>query len=163
MKRILGFVGILTAMLLGLAGIAHANQPGDFAGNVLHTDIRVYIDDIPIMGYNIDGSTYVVATQLNAYGFVVQWNEAARRVDISRGASTATPLYVQANHESVGMVAFPFYFTDIVTYVNGQRVSSFNVGGRTVVRITEVGTAAGVDVQWNDAARTVHVTTDPPL
>ena len=158
MKKTLGFIAILISALVGLAGLAYANQAGDRGGDVLHTDIRVFIDDIAIMGYNINGTTYIVANHLTAHGFVVEWDEAARRVDISRGTSTTSPEPVPDHRENPGTIAFPFYFTDIITYADGQRVSSFNVEGRTVVRISEVAFAAGMYVAWDEATRTVNVT-----
>ncbi|MCL2168845.1 MAG: CAP domain-containing protein [Defluviitaleaceae bacterium] len=158
MKKIFGFISVLI-LTMGLSVAVQAANVGDVVGTVLHTDIRVEIDGVAIAGYNIEGSTYVIATQLNAYGFVTAWDEELRRVDIFRGISSASPLPVPVNQEPIGSVAFYVLYTDIVTYVYGQRVSSFNLGGRTAVSITQVAAAASADYLWNGYERLVSVTT----
>ena len=160
MKKILGFSTTLATAMMLMAIVATAQpQIGDVMGDVLHTDIRVVVDGTPLASYNLGGTTYVVATRLRAHGFEVHFDEAARRVDITRGISVEQPQNVPANTQPIGSVAFPFFYTDIVTYVNGQRVSSFNIGGSTVVRITEVMTAAGADWHFDAELRRVIVST----
>jgi len=159
-KKFLGLLSMVAVAVLSWTVVAAA-QPrvGDVMGDVLHTDIRVLIDDVPLASYNLGGTTYVVATHLRAHGFEVHWDENTRRVDIVRGASSEQPRSVPVNTQPIGSVAFPFFYTDIVTYVEGQRVSSFNIGGSTVVRIAQVAAAAGVDLEWSDSLRRVIVST----
>jgi hypothetical protein len=130
---------------------------GDFIGNVLNTDIRVFIDDVQIMGYNIDGWTYVVAEDLFAYGFWVDWDGVARTLSVTRYTSTAAPKPVPTNLEPVGSIAFPYLYTDIVTYIDGKSVASYNINGQTVVRVDDVADAFGEAV-WDDEQRVLTVT-----
>jgi thiosulfate/3-mercaptopyruvate sulfurtransferase len=99
------------------------------------------------MGYNIDGLTYVVAEDLRAFGMDVVWNSGDRTLSITRGASTISPPPVPANLEPVGSAAFPFFYTDIVTYINGNRVDSYNIQGQTVVSIDDLVNVFGQS-QW---------------
>jgi len=65
-------LAMFTMLITNVANIqATATPSGTHLGYVLNTNIRVFIDDAQIMGYNIDGWTYVVAEDLIAYGFTV--------------------------------------------------------------------------------------------
>jgi len=134
-------------------------NPGDFLGHVLHTDIRVYINGVPIAAYNIAGHTYVIASDLRAYGLSVIWDGDARTTTITRGPSTTAARPVVTAHAPVGSIAFPFVYTDIVAYVDGQRVVSHNVQGNMVVRLSDVVSAFGNSI-WDAERREVHATTD---
>ena len=158
-----GFVFLLCLVVfLALPGVVHAAQAGAHRGYVLYTDIRVFIDDIEILGYNINGRTYVLAMELAAFGFDVRWNEEIRRVDIVRGTSTMAPPPVPLNMHPEGSVAFAALYTDIVAYMDGMRVDSFHAMGRTIVRVTDLAAVFG-DVAWDDHDRTVHITLVSPL
>jgi len=129
---------------------------GTIAGNVLNTDIRVFINNQEIMGYNIDGYTFVVAEDLTAFGLAVIWDGLARTLSITRGTNTTQPQTVPVNLQPVGSVAFPFFYTDIVAYINGQAVKSFNVDGQTIVRVSDI--AVFGSYQWLPAERELRVT-----
>jgi len=132
---------------------------GSFLGNVLNTDIRVFIDDVQIMGYNISGHTHVIVEDLTAYGFDVRWYEAERRLTVERGAGAASPRSVPENTEPSGSIAFPFVFTDIVTYAVGERLNSYNIQGSTVVRIDDLAAIFG-EISWNGELRELRMTTN---
>lgn len=157
---------LLTLLLIGSTAVpAQAlppppvRSPGDFLGNVLNTDIRVFIDGRQILGYNIDGWTFVVAEDLRAFGFTVVWNAVARSLSVTRGMAIGTPRAVPANLAPVGSVAFPYVYTDIVTYIDGRRVTSYNIQGYTVVQIDDLAEAFG-RLDWDPVGRVVRVTTD---
>lgn len=157
MKRI--FRLLTFALLIGsmsLTAMASQRLPGDVLGNVLNTDIRVFIDGRQIMGYNIDGWTYIVAEDLRAYGFVVMWSDMARSLTIARGHSTAVPRPVPDTVAPVGTVAFPYVYTDIVAYIGNGRVRSYNIQGYTVIRVDDLANAYG-QLIWDDASREVHI------
>ncbi|MCL2350631.1 MAG: copper amine oxidase N-terminal domain-containing protein [Defluviitaleaceae bacterium] len=157
-KKVLGIllmVAILVAMPVAKV-FANAN-PGDHLGYVLNTDIRVFINNVQIMGYNIGGYTYVVAEDLAAYGLAVDWNADARRVTITEGASIMPPTSVPTNQAAVGSVAFGFVHTDIVTYIAGNRVTSYNIEGSTVIRIDDLAEAFGQSA-WDGTSRELRVT-----
>jgi hypothetical protein len=137
--------------------VARFVRAGTVAGDVLNTDIGVFINSQEIMGYNINGWTYVVAEDLAAFGLSVVWDGVARTLSIARGASTMQPPTVSVNCQPVGSVAFPYLFTDIVAFINGQRVNSFNIDGRTVVLVDEIATAFG-QVQWLATERELRIT-----
>lgn len=124
------------SMILGMATVSYA-ETGDILGYAKYTDISAYINHYPITSYNINDYTAVIVEDLRNYGFDVVWDEADRA------------LYVTSSHtdtiegtENVykysfkaGQNSFPYVETDINTYLNGQKVESFNIGGKTCIFI----------------------------
>jgi rhodanese-related sulfurtransferase len=156
LKKLLTMV-LVAVMCLNVVVPLNAQNVGDRLGYVLNTDIRVFIDGQQIMGFNIDGYTYVVAEDLRAYGFSVAWDGTARSLTITRGEPTGTPRPVPPNLAPVGSQAFPYLFTDIVTYIGGRRVVSHNVDGQTIIRTNDLAAAFGSYV-WDGTARTLSLT-----
>jgi uncharacterized protein YkwD len=135
-----------------------AFRMGDELGNVLNTDIKVYIDGVQIAGYNIEMKTYVIAEDLIPYGFNVVWNSADRSLRITDGVATGTPKPVPANTGTPGSVAFPYIYTDINAYINDRWVRSYNIQGSTAVNIEDLAEAFGY-LSWTSAGRELRFST----
>jgi hypothetical protein len=129
-------------------------SPGNTAGSVLNTDIRVYINGVEIAGYNIGGRTYIIAEDLRAYGFSVVWNSPNRTLSITRGMPKGTVKRVPLNTEKQGSAAFEYIYTDILAYIEGKPVQSFNIKGQTVICVDDLVSPYGYSV-WNRDARTL--------
>jgi hypothetical protein len=155
-KRYLVAILALVIFFMATPTYVTANRPGDILGNVLNTDIRVFINDIEIAGYNIDGYTYVIAEDLSPYGFNVVWNDTARTLSISHGNPRGELRTVAAGTNAVGSTAFSYVYTDIVAYIEGNRVASYNIQGSTVIRIDDLSAAYGT-ASWNSNERTLRV------
>ncbi|MCL2753172.1 MAG: hypothetical protein FWE44_03385 [Defluviitaleaceae bacterium] len=157
-----GIAALLVALALSSAtvfaqeGSSLQRNVGDWMGYVLHTDIRVFVNNVEIMGYNIDGQTFVVASDLRAFNINVFWDEDARVVKIARGASNEQPRDVGHTTQDIGSIAHNFYYTDIAVYIDDTPVESFNINGSTVVRITDVADAFG-SFLWAEEHRLVLV------
>jgi hypothetical protein len=54
-------------------------------------------------------------------------------------------------------VAFPYVHTDIVTFINGQLVTGYNIGGSTVIRINDITDRFGSEV-WDPVQLQLRVT-----
>lgn len=76
---------LLTVMLFTVS--AGALSPGDSMGWVLYTNIVAYIDDVPIRSYNIDGYTYIVAEDLQEYGYEVERIPQDKKLTVSTSRS----------------------------------------------------------------------------
>ena len=64
---------ITAAVLAGFLVLTDtAYAQGGISGKVLKSDIRAYINGAPVMTYNIDGYTGVIAEELRNYGFDVE-------------------------------------------------------------------------------------------
>lgn len=141
---------------------AKAVNIGDKLGNVLNTDIKVYIDGIEIAGYNIDGLTYIVAEDLRPYGFKVDWNGTNRSLSISKGKASGSFKSIPKNTNRVGSVAFPYVYTDITTHINGTKVKSYNIQGNTVIKIDDLANEFG-KLTWNGVKREIYVSIVIPI
>ena len=157
MKKIMA---IFLGSLLCLPSTALASTR--IVGEALNTDIRAYIDEIPIRSYNIGGKTGIVAEDLRDYGFEVIWYPDLRELIVAQSDSTATGSghVFKETTEPVGSHAAYVYETDIVTYVGGRKVEAFNIGGETVIYVDDM--EAFGDVKWDEASREVHFTTKTP-
>lgn len=108
-------------------------------GSAYATDIKAYIDYMMVPSYNIDGYTAVVVRDLEPFGFTVNWDESTKTVSFYR--DFAKPLEPTVpTHESrpVGTKVFDVYSTDIKTLYRGKEIPSYNIGGRTAVRLRDL-------------------------
>mgnify|MGYP004633828409 CR=1 FL=1 len=125
---------------------------------VLSTDIRSYVFGSEIESYNVNGSTCIVAEDLMNYGFTVVWDGNARTLSITHPSDDFTQAEKKnlgAKSGSIGEKLTETVPTDIVTYVNGEEVQSYNIGGKTVIYIDALGVFGGVT--WDGDARTISV------
>ncbi|MCL2518207.1 MAG: carboxypeptidase regulatory-like domain-containing protein [Oscillospiraceae bacterium] len=152
------FALLLTFILIISMIPVYGAKVGDKLGDVLNTDIKVYINEIQIMGYNIDGWTYVIAEDLKPYGFTVIWDGVAKSLSITQGPATGTAKPVPTNTNRVGSVAFPYVYTDIVTYIDGKIVKSYNIQGYTVIQTDDLASAFG-SASWDGVKRELRLRT----
>ena len=139
--------------------VAHA---ATITGQAVHTDIVAYINGLPIPSYNINGYTAIVAEDLEQYGFFVQYDNATRSlsVDYFENNKPITANYrPEQNTKPIGSFAANVYATDIVTYVNGEKVPSYNIDGRTLILIDELQEYG--DVTWYPKERKICYTYVP--
>ncbi|MDO5396632.1 MAG: glycosyl hydrolase [bacterium] len=131
---------IFTAAALAAFGLtAYAAQPGEVLGLVYTTDILTVVDNVPIPSYSIDGTTAVALADLRGYGFDVQFNEETRRVDVTTLEAPQEYNTPAVERGSVGGTCGEVLSTDIVAYVNGIFIPSYNVNGRTCVEVEALG------------------------
>ncbi len=163
MKRIV--LTLITLMLLlSLIQPAAALKIGDVVGQVLYTDIVAKIDGHPIRAFNVANHMCVVAEDLRAYGFDVVWYGDERMLTVAPSKTVdpaSFPEYVpEPPKGKIGAPAFPILYTDIVTYVEGREVESFNIDGETVICFRDLG-KSGV-VHYDNSVRTASFTHADP-
>ena len=121
---------------------------------VLHTDIKAYIDDRPIRSFNIDGYTAIVAEDLSLYGFRVEYNDSNRSLYIDEGNKKYTSVYEHTQETGViGSKAMDVYSTDIKTYAFGYEITGYNVNGYTIVFLDDL--KAFGTTYWNPEKRAI--------
>ncbi len=163
MNLVKRFIALALAllMLVGLPQVIFAApKVGDVVDHVLHTDIVTYINGLPIRSYNIKGYTAVIVEDLSNYGFYVVWYGTERELTVRPLASGQlvggyTP---EKNTQPIGSKAMPVYFTDIVTYLDGVKVDSYNVGGRTIIYVDDLAKFYAKEYVWDPEARTLSLT-----
>ena len=134
MKRL--FTVLLTFLICAcmMCGVS-----ADSSKYALHTDIVAYINDAPIRSFNIDGFTGIVAEDLLQYGFAVKYDDSIRTLEVYRLNNKITSTYTPEELTApVGAKKAKIYDTDIKTYLDGNLVQSFNIGGETIIFIDEL-------------------------
>lgn len=145
---------------------------GDIAGDVYETDIKTYFFDYELNSYNIGGETVIICEDLGwYYGFYVDWISDERKLEITDTHKTST--YIK-NFEEIKQrdisqnianrpvdyfntdIPKHIYHTDIITYLDGNEIRSYNVNGRTAIVVEDLRNY-GYDVIWNEENRTLNV------
>lgn len=154
MKKIV--LALLSLLVLSSAAYA---KSGDIAGEYYSTDIHTILNGIEIDSINIGGRTLISAENMSYYSFGVYWDEQARRLDISREdhPDNGTPPVVKKSNYPSGNVIGNYYETDIVTYLDGDAITAYNVGGRTYILAEEMADF-GYEVIWNENDRSLLIT-----
>ncbi len=149
---------VLALLLCPRASAAHA-----VVGHALYTDIVAKIDGHALRSYNIKGNIAVVAEELNKHGMYVTWNASSHTLLITREPWSLHPQPAagqdyrpQPLTHPIGSEAEAIYETDIRTFVDGKRVDSFNIGGKTLVFLKDL--SAFGKVTWDASTRTSSLT-----
>ena len=157
MKKLLLLVLILSIMF---ANPSTTTAQGKVTGEVLNTDIAAYIDGHPIRSYNVNGWTGIVAEDLRDYGFDVFWDEEQRTLHITYNFNPdfiiMTDYKPEKSDMPVGSHSMDVFKTDIKTYVDGDEVEAFNIGGRTIIYIDWLQCYG--NVQWFEGERKICYT-----
>lgn len=145
------FCTMLVCICLGLTVYAAALRVGEVVDHVLATDIDAFINGYRIPSYNIGGRLGVVSEDLRQYGFSVEWNQENRTLSIARDSGRQiSPIEVEDGEvAAIGTRVADVLYTDIVTYLDGRQVDSFNIGGRTIIYFSELS-AYGTYLYDND-------------
>ena len=137
MKKI-GCISLVLFILFSFFSVSGSAE-GGVIGHIYSSDILAYVNQKPIPSYNIGGRTVVVAEDLDGYGFDVEYNEKLRMLSVysefSQGEIQPEPIA----RGQVGEILGNVYATDIKTYYNGIWVPSYNIGGRTVICLEDLG------------------------
>lgn len=158
MKKILGIVSIFLTLIITASVCVSANSVGNVIGNTLYTDIVAYINDYAIESYNIDGYTAVVAEDLINYGFTVKWNADERALNIERSKrNNIDTQYIAPTipKKQVGKKAHSVLSTDIKTYISGNLVTSYNIGGKTIIYFDDLNVFG--DIKYDDSSRILEL------
>jgi|GEM_PF-1285243 len=131
---------LLVAACLVLTVTAAALRVGEVVDHTLSTDIRAFINGYEIPAVNIAGRLGVVAEDLGGYGFAVIWEQETRTLQVRRDPNAPfLPQPVsQKPNQPIGTPLDPVLHTDIVTYLDGRQVDSFNIDGRTIIYFSDL-------------------------
>ena len=173
MKKLISTVFSAGLLILGLTASA---EIGDVVGYVYSTDILATVNGVPIPSYCLDGKTAVAVRDLENYGFSVGYYDNARIALVSFdtfGDMELTPIEGVERGE-VGEVIGEVLETDIVAYINGEYVPTYNIGGRLVAAIEDIApwndgsefaaygyAKTGMTYTWDEESRTVNLITLP--
>lgn len=134
-------------------------------GKAVNTDIVSYINGVPIKSYNVNGHTAIMAEDLSDYGMFVHYEHPTRELQIYTYFDALHPAEITAhyvpekNTKPIGSFVANVYATDIVTTMDGKKIPSYNIGGRTLIfmdAFKEYG-----DLIWYPEERKVCFTSVP--
>lgn len=154
MKRILSFALIFIFILVFPADA----KSGDIAGVYYSTDISTILNGHEIDSINIGGQTLISAEDMHFFAFNVNWYQEYRELHIVnalRAMNGEPPTIKKSNYPS-GMVLGNYYETDIVTYLDGEPITAYNIGGRTYIHAEEMR-KWGYIVQWSEYDRILDI------
>lgn len=159
MKKHLLLVAYIVVFITLTMPHAYAYNNGDIVNKTVYSDIIASINDYNIASYNVDGYTAVVAEDLVNYGFIVNWVASERALYISRnvGNNIVSSTYIapKTPQSKLGTKADNILYSDIKTYINGNLVTSYNIGGRTVIYFNDL--AVFGKITYSDATRRIDL------
>lgn len=134
-------------------------KSGDIAGRFYATDIHTYLNGARIDAINIDGETLISAEDMRLFGFWVWWdnNERKLRVEENSGLVEGDVPLISENSIPAGTPIGYYYETDIITYLDRNPITAYNVGGRTYIHAEEMRNF-GYTVVWSAEKWTLEIT-----
>ncbi len=154
MKKILFLPAVLSIMMFAASARAAS---GDIAGQYYSTDIRTYLNDAEINAVNIGGRTLIKMRDMENYSFMVSWEEESHSAYVSSMNVPVTGSYEPTTTDyPVGTALGDYYETDIVTYLDGRQITSYNIDGRMYIPAEDMRDY-GYIVDWNETDRTLSV------
>jgi len=163
-KLIIVIMTLATILALIPASIltVTAIKIGDELGNVLNTDIKVYINNHQIPAYAVNNKMAIIMENLAKYGFEVKYDNKERTLKAVRNfAKEFTPIEnIEANTKKPGSIAFPYVYTDIKAYLNGKEVECFAINGNMCIYFEDLKDYG--KFVWNTQTRCSYLTYFPP-
>ena len=154
MKKLL--LGVfLTIVLCMLTGTVSAKE--EYIGQLYSTNTTAYIDCNQIPVYVFNGYPYVVAEDLNGYGFDVRWSQYENTLYVNYNYYKGYFPYDSVETKLIDEYAGPVYSSDVVVCLNGVQIPSYSLNGRMLISLDEMYRFGKVN--WYDESRTIGVTT----
>lgn len=156
---------LLTAAIAAAGITAISVCAAEAAGQVLSTDIGTVIDGAACRTYNVDGRTFVVAEELNYYGFNVEYDDSKRQLSISQnpfavhGLINMNEVNILKSEYKVGEPIMDMLDTDITVNIEGERVEAYAIDGMMVIPVRAL--EAFGEVSFDAEKKLVSVDTMP--
>lgn len=119
------------------------------------SDIEVYINTEFIPSVNYKDYTYVIAEDLENYGYDVIWDNDTRTIKIKRNTNKSIKSYAHKNMDK----PFNVESSDIKAYLfnsdtnSYDLIESYNIGGSTIIKFSSLGNPV-----WDGINRTTTLT-----
>jgi len=148
---------LLTAVVMLQLLVFHCSAYADYPiGDIYVTDTTAYIDAniIPVYVYN--DYPYVVAEDLEGYGFDIRWNANERVLDLYYNPNKPFNPYDDAAMSTGYTYAGTVYSDSNRVRLNGEFVTSYSLSGRMLISLDELWRIGAVN--WYDESKTISVT-----
>ena len=160
MKKIIFLIVLIIVIALSSTSFA---KIGDITGSIYATDIKAYINKVEVKSYNIGGKTCIPIEEVTT---LFTYNNDLRALNIESFASFMPKHLIAFNSDTsslpVGAVIGKTYETDIKTYVCGNEMPSYNIGGMTAICMEDLLNFAidGIGGSWDAVNRAIEINTD---
>jgi len=157
MKKLSLIIAIAIIFTTLFSATVSSAKLGEKLGDVLNTDIKVYINNQQIPAYAVNNKMAVIMEDLDRYGFDVKYNNTTRELKAYRkiGKEFNPIKNIAGNTNKPGSVAFPYVYTDIITYADNKKIESFAINGQCVIYIDDLSEYG--DFVWNDKTRLLYL------
>ena len=158
MKKII----FLLVIVLALSSISFA-RIGDVTGSIYSTDIKAFINKVEVKSYNIGGRTCIPIEEVTT---LFTYNNDLRALNIESFASFMPKYLIEYKSEAstlpIGTVAGKTYETDIKTYVCGNEMTSYNIGGMTAICMEDLLDLAvsNISGSWDAVNRIIEINSE---
>ena len=157
MKKFIAVVLTIFTLLSCTCMVSYA-KVGDIIGTAYHTDIVCYINNCAVPSYAVNGTSVIVAEDLNNFCFDVVWNGNTRSLNISSNYSKGIePMFVGKGY-ATGTKFTNILATDISVWANGRRITSYAMNGYTMIPVEEL--AVFGEVIWDPQQRALKLWID---
>ncbi|MDO5397420.1 MAG: hypothetical protein Q4G33_05770 [bacterium] len=132
---------IFTAMITTAGITVMSVCAAEATGQVLSTDIGTVIDGAACRTYNVDGRTFVVAEELRAYGFDVDYDDSKRQLSISQNLyaihwlQNMNTTNILKSEYRVGEPLMDMIDTDITVNIGGENIEAYAIDGQMVIPV----------------------------
>ncbi|MBB6216751.1 hypothetical protein HNQ80_002855 [Anaerosolibacter carboniphilus] len=139
-------IALLVSSMLSVHGQNASEKPykiGDIIGSFqkstavvsierIDPSLEVIIGEKSIPTYQIDGDLFICAEDLEYYGYKREWDGEKRQTHLTFDGKNikGTTKHIKGNGN--------IYYSDIQIYVDGVLFPSFNIGGYSLIKITDL-------------------------
>ena len=157
---------ILTILILSVAVSiftinVSAYNIGDVIGYAQPTDIVATINGYQLNSYNVNGFTYIVVEDLRFYGMDVVYDNYSRTLSVTRNPQVTyiDPALSNPSYANIGTNTsyLNILYTDIVTYINGIYVNSYNINGSTIIKFDDLAQFGQVSYDNNQREISLNI------
>ena len=154
MKKILSFLIIVTICCTFMSPVCAYEE---YIGDMYSTDTTAYIDCRQIPVYVFQGYPYVIAEDLNGYGFDIKWSQYENTLYLTYNPAKKYFPYSTVETSIVNTYAGAVYSSDVKVMLNGVEIPSYSLNGRMLISLDELWRFGKVN--WYNDSRTIGVTT----
>lgn len=154
MKRVLALViALVICFSFTIPVVAHE----EYIGSMYLTDIAAYIDCRPIPVYVFKDYPYVIAEDLNGYGFDIKWSQYENTLYLKYNPQKNYFPYSTVERPFVETCAGDVFVSDVKVKLNGVEIPSYSLNGRMLISLDELWRFGKVN--WYEDSKTIGVTT----
>ena len=130
----------------------------EYIGDMYSTSTTAVIDCHQIPVYVFNNYPYIVAEDLNGYGFDIKWVQSEQTLYLNYNPNKGYFPYENLGFDITPSYAGPVYSSDIKVLLNNTPIPSYSLNGQMLISLDELWRFGKVN--WYDESLTIAVTTN---